>query len=78
MTAMSRRVAATFGTGLVLAAVAAASITLNTDFQSAPRFDGAGYSVLGERWHPAGATARSTSRMRPACAFSPGIRRLWL
>ena len=34
--------------GLILAAVATASTALNADLQSTPRFDGAGYAVLGE------------------------------
>src|SRR5579863_7207697 len=36
------------GAGLLLAIVAAASVGLNTDLQAPPRFDGAGYAVLGE------------------------------
>lgn len=34
--------------GAILAAVAAAAIGWNTDFQAPPRFDGAGYAVLAE------------------------------
>ena len=33
---------------VVLAGIAAALIALNTDFQAPPRFDGAGYAVLGD------------------------------
>jgi hypothetical protein len=36
------------GAGFLLAIVSAASVGLNTDLQAPPRFDGAGYAVLGE------------------------------
>lgn len=38
----------TVGPGVVLAVASAALIVLNTDFTSPPRFDGAGYAVLGD------------------------------
>src|SRR4051794_37243762 len=36
------------GRGILLALAAAASVGLNADVSSPPRFDGAGYAVLGE------------------------------
>ena len=45
---MSSRVAVRVVTSFLLAVVSAGSIALNTDFRSPPRFDGAGYSVLGQ------------------------------
>ncbi len=44
---MPRRAGATLGTCFVLAVAAAASIAWNTDLMAPPRFDGAGYAVLG-------------------------------
>jgi hypothetical protein len=48
MRQISRRLISTLGPGFVLAAIAAASVGLNTDLTAPPRFDGAGYAVLGE------------------------------
>ncbi len=45
---MPRRDGATLGMCLVLAVASASSVALNTDLMASPRFDGAGYSVLGE------------------------------
>jgi Dolichyl-phosphate-mannose-protein mannosyltransferase len=45
---MPPRAGATLGTCFVLAVASAASVALNTDLMATPRFDGAGYSVLGE------------------------------
>ncbi len=45
---MPGRAMVTFVMSFLLAAVSAVSVALNTDFQSPPRFDGAGYSVLGQ------------------------------
>ncbi len=42
------RIGPTLGTCVLLAAVSAASVGLNTDLTAPPRFDGAGYAVLGE------------------------------
>src|SRR5271157_2877704 len=45
---MPRRAGATLGMCFVLAVAAAASVALNTDLSAPPRFDGAGYCVLGD------------------------------
>ncbi len=48
MRPIRRKLGSGLGSGLVLAIVAVASVGLNTDLQAPPRFDGAGYAVLGE------------------------------
>src|SRR5437660_572393 len=42
------RLGSTLGASFLLAAASMVSIGLNTDLAAAPRFDGAGYAVLGE------------------------------
>jgi hypothetical protein len=48
MTAARTQVGALLAPALALAAVAAVLVMLNTEFRAPPRFDGAGYAVLGE------------------------------
>jgi hypothetical protein len=48
MSPIQRRLKSDLGAGFLLAIVSAASVGLNTDLQAPPRFDGAGYAVLGE------------------------------
>ena len=74
-----KRFASTFGSCLFLAVVAAASVALNTDLSAPPRFDGAGYAVLGEALASGAAIVKSTSQNRPGMTTSPpGILLLWL
>jgi hypothetical protein len=42
------RLVSTLGSSIILAITTAASVGLNTDVSAPPRFDGAGYAVLGE------------------------------
>ena len=48
MRRISGRIGRTLGTCALLAAVSVASVGLNTDLTAPPRFDGAGYAILGE------------------------------
>ena len=48
MRQIHERLVSTLGPCMFLAVVAAASVGLNTDLSAPPRFDGAGYAVLGE------------------------------
>ncbi len=48
MRRIAGRIGPTLVTCVVLAAVSAGSVGLNTDLTAPPRFDGAGYAVLGE------------------------------
>jgi hypothetical protein len=48
MRPIRRRLGSDLGSGLLLTIVAVVSVGLNTDLQAPPRFDGAGYAVLGE------------------------------
>ena len=57
-------------TCLLLSVVSAASVWLNTDFHAPPRFDGAGYAVLGEALHRAGDIEKSVSRHLPGTLIS--------
>ena len=43
-----RRFASGFGPPLLLTVIAAVSVSLNMDMSAVPRFDGAGYAVLGQ------------------------------
>ena len=47
---------------LILLVVAATSVGLNTDLTAPPRFDGAGYAVLGECLRLGAAIAKLTNR----------------
>ena len=64
--------------GLVVGLASAASVGLNTDLRSPPRFDGAGYAVLGEALASGRGYARSTipSRRRMP-TFRPDTRPRW-
>jgi hypothetical protein len=65
------RFALTLGSILLLVITAAASIGLNTDLSAPPRFDGAGYAVLGE-------ALASGRGYREITTISPrDIRPLW-
>jgi hypothetical protein len=48
MNSIRRRLESDLGAGFLLAIISVASVGLNTDLQAPPRFDGAGYAVLGE------------------------------
>ena len=48
MRRISGRIGRNLGTCALLAAVSVASVGLNTDLTAPPRFDGAGYAILGE------------------------------
>ncbi len=48
MRPIRRRLRSGLGSGLLLAIVAVASVGLSTDLQAPPRFDGAGYAILGQ------------------------------
>src|ERR1017187_2774949 len=48
MTQIRKWAKSTLGPGVVLAVASAALVMLNTDLTSPPRFDGAGYAVLGD------------------------------
>jgi hypothetical protein len=48
MTLSLKRVGAGLGPWVVLAGISAVLVALNTDFLAPPRYDGAGYAVLGE------------------------------
>jgi hypothetical protein len=48
MRPIRRRLGSALGSGLLLVIVSVASISLSIDLQAPPRFDGAGYAVLGD------------------------------